>query len=170
MAGTMRIGQLARMIGVNPRTIRFYESRGLLSPAGRTDNKYRQYTDREMAHLAFIRRAQSLGLSLEEVKMLLQYKMAGRCSGLKRFLGDLLSAKIVEMRKRAAELLVFSRDLEKIRRRLQQAAKSGAIPTPSFCDCLTTMLPSDPDACARNSLGVSGARFTGRKRGEKNGR
>jgi DNA-binding transcriptional MerR regulator len=159
----MKIGQLAQIAAVNPRTIRFYESKGLLSPASRSSNKYRQYTDKELSHLLFIRRAQSLGLSLGEIQMLLQYKIAGRCSGLKSHLEDLLKVKIAEMKKRAAELLAFGRDLERIRQRLQRLAKSEAATTPSFCDCLSITLPSDLDGCARNRPDLIGAKFTGRK-------
>ena len=163
MARVMKIGELAQVAGVNPRTIRFYENKGLLSPTSRGANNYRQYSDKELAHLVFIRRAQSFGLSLEEIHTLLQYRMAGSCSGLKSRLNDLLSAKITEIQKRSDELLAFSRDLKQIRCRLRNAATRGVSPAPSFCDCLPARLPPDLNGGARDRLDLVTAKFTGRK-------
>ncbi|MEK7408384.1 MAG: MerR family transcriptional regulator [Acidobacteriota bacterium] len=149
----MQIGQLARRAGVNPRTIRFYESKGLIAPASRGSNGYRQYTDKELGVLLFIRRAQTMGLALGEIGDLLRYRAAGSCAGLRSRLGDLLAAKIAELRKRSAELLAFSRELETIRRRLQQAARGGPVSAPALCDCLSLT-----------------AKATSGRGGEKNGR
>jgi len=54
---TMTIGELARWANVNPRTLRYYERIGVLTPTARTDAGYRLYTERDAARLAFIRRA-----------------------------------------------------------------------------------------------------------------
>ena len=63
----MRIGQLARSVGVDTQTIRFYEREGLLPPPDRQDNGYRIYTERHVERLAFIRRCRILELSLAEI-------------------------------------------------------------------------------------------------------
>ncbi len=63
----MRIGELARRAGVSTATIRFYEARGLLPPAPRLSNGYRDYDDHALKVVQFIDRAQSLGFTLREV-------------------------------------------------------------------------------------------------------
>ncbi len=73
----MTIGELARWANVNPRTLRYYERSGVLTPTARTDAGYRLYTERDAARLAFIRRAQTLGLSLTEIADIIAVREAG---------------------------------------------------------------------------------------------
>ena len=61
------IGELATRVGVAPPTIRYYESIGLLRPPARTTSGYRRYPERAVEDLVFIRKAQALGFSLDEV-------------------------------------------------------------------------------------------------------
>lgn len=67
----MNIGTVAERSGVSPKTIRYYESIGLISPADRRPNGYRTYSPVDMRTLNFIKRARSLGFSVEEVRDLL---------------------------------------------------------------------------------------------------
>lgn len=67
----MRIGELAEKAGVTPRTIRYYENLGLLSPSEREGKGFRYYTEAELARLRKIDALQSLGLSLEEIGSIL---------------------------------------------------------------------------------------------------
>ncbi len=67
----MMIGQAAERSGVPPKTIRYYESVGLVRPAVRGGNNYRGYGDKEVEILRFINRARGLGFSLKEVEELL---------------------------------------------------------------------------------------------------
>ena len=73
----MTIGELARWANVNPRTLRYYERIGVLTPTARTDAGYRLYTERDAARLAFIRRAQTLGLALTEIADIIAVREAG---------------------------------------------------------------------------------------------
>lgn len=67
----MNIGAVADRSGVPPKTIRYYESIGLIRSADRRANGYRAYTDVDMHTLHFIKRARRLGFSVEEVRDLL---------------------------------------------------------------------------------------------------
>ena len=67
----MNIGQAAEAAGVNAKMIRYYESIGLISAASRTDSGYRQYNDKDIRTLRFIKRSRDLGFSIERIKTLL---------------------------------------------------------------------------------------------------
>lgn len=67
----MNIGAAADASGVPAKTIRYYESVGLIPPAQRADNGYRHYSDTDVQTLMFIQRARSLGFSVEDVASLL---------------------------------------------------------------------------------------------------
>ncbi len=73
----MRIGELAHRAGINPRTLRYYERIGLLAPSARTEAGYRLYSDKDADRLAFIRRAQTLGLSLAEIADIIALRDSG---------------------------------------------------------------------------------------------
>lgn len=67
----MNIGTVAERSGVSPKAIRYYESIGLIRPADRGLNGYRSYSLVDMRTLNFIKRARSVGFSIEEVRELL---------------------------------------------------------------------------------------------------
>lgn len=67
----MNIGSVAEKSGVSPKTIRYYETIGLIVPANRRANGYRSYSDADMRTLNFIKRARGLGFSVDEVRELL---------------------------------------------------------------------------------------------------
>lgn len=67
----MNIGQAARASGVTAKMIRYYESIGLITPADRTDSNYRVYGTDDIHTLRFIKRARTLGFSMDETAALL---------------------------------------------------------------------------------------------------
>lgn len=67
----MNIGQAAAASGVSAKMIRYYEQIGLIRPADRTDSNYRSFSARDVNDLRFIKRARSLGFSMEEIVNLL---------------------------------------------------------------------------------------------------
>ena len=78
----MNIGQAAETAGVNAKMIRYYESIGLISEANRTDSGYRQYTEKDIQTLRFIKRSRDHGFSIERIKTLLSlWEDRGRKSG-----------------------------------------------------------------------------------------
>jgi len=65
------IGQLAKLAGVKSDTVRFYERKGLLPRATRSATDYRIYDDAAVERLSFVRKAQALGFSLDEIGRIL---------------------------------------------------------------------------------------------------
>jgi len=65
------IGELAKAVGVKPDTVRFYERSGLLPRPARTDAGYRTYDQHSLQKLRFIKKAQTLGFSLDEVRRII---------------------------------------------------------------------------------------------------
>ncbi len=78
----MNIGDAATETGVTAKTIRYYESIGLIPQAARTGSGYRQFSDKDVKTLHFIKRARSLGFSVEAIDELLSlYRDHNRASG-----------------------------------------------------------------------------------------
>lgn len=72
------IGEVAKLAGVKPDTVRFYERTGLLPRATRTAAGYRLYDDATAGQLRFIRKAQALGFSLDEIRRILSLRGHGK--------------------------------------------------------------------------------------------
>ena len=72
---TLTIGQLAGRAEVGVETVRFYERKGLLEEPERRSSGYRQYDERGVDRLRFIRRAKELGFTLNEIKELLSLRL-----------------------------------------------------------------------------------------------
>lgn len=68
----MKIGELARATGFKDKTIRYYERQGVLPGPERTSSGYREYGPRDVDRLQFLRKAKRLGLSLDDIKDVLQ--------------------------------------------------------------------------------------------------
>ena len=113
MRDDMRIGELAARFGLNPKTIRYYEEIGLLPRADRSESGYRRYNERDIERLGFIRRAKTLGLSLDEIRDILSVQQTGEppCGQLL----DLIDLKISAIDQRIAELQAFRADLATLR-------------------------------------------------------
>ncbi|MEB3215296.1 MAG: heavy metal-responsive transcriptional regulator [Nostocales cyanobacterium 94392] len=87
------IGKVQKLSGVPIRTIRYYESLGLIRSAGRTDGGFRYFSEDILTRLSFIKRAQQLGLSLQEIADILQIYDGGKapCNQIQHKLEDKIS-------------------------------------------------------------------------------
>lgn len=116
----MRIGELAEAVGVNPKTIRFYEGIGLLPAPARRPSGYREYGEDDVARLAFIRTAQRLDLPLADIKEILAFRDRGdRPCG---YVLSVLARQAAELDQRIGELTRLRAEL----RHLQ--ASAGDLP------------------------------------------
>lgn len=76
----MNIGQASNHSGLSPKTIRYYESVGIVVPKRQSDNHYRVYSAVDVRHLRFLHQARQAGFSLSESRELLElYRDTGRC-------------------------------------------------------------------------------------------
>ena len=77
----MNIGEASKQSGLPPKTIRYYEDRGLIAPPARAENGYRNYNDTDVHKLRFVRHSRGLGFSVDECSQLLSlYEDKGRQS------------------------------------------------------------------------------------------
>jgi DNA-binding transcriptional MerR regulator len=106
---SLKIGEVAKASGIGIEALRFYERSGLLGRPGRTQSGYRVYDGEVLTRLDFIKRAQILGFSLQEIKQIIADKQAGRspCQEVRRIVRhrlDELDEKMREMRRYRKEL------------------------------------------------------------------
>ena len=104
------IGQVTALSGIPIRTIRYYEGLGLLRSSGRTEGGFRQFSSEVITRLLFIKRAQNLGLSLEEIGEILKVYDQGKmpCGELKEKLED----KLLEIDRQIEQLLTLQTELK----------------------------------------------------------
>ena len=138
----MLIGEIARRAGVKPQTVRYYESLGLLSPVVRSASGYRSYDGRILEELGFIRKAQSLGFSLDDIKQILEVARAGRAP-CTRVLA-IAEGHLAELDERITQLLELRDDLS----RAVKQWKDGGIPA----RCASTLCGLIADAVEPVSL------------------
>lgn len=122
----MRIGELAEQAGVNVQTVRYYERRGLLREPGRTASGYRTYRGESVKRLRFIKRAQDLGFSLEEIGELLELRVrhASACGEVEAKARD----KIGVVEEKVRELERMKRSLESLVAACERREATGECP------------------------------------------
>jgi DNA-binding transcriptional MerR regulator len=105
----LRIGEVARRSGVGVEALRFYERRGLLGRPARTESNYRVYDESVLGRLDFIRRAQAVGFTLDDIGEILAESADGRSPC--RHVRELARRKLEEVDARIAELRRHRADL-----------------------------------------------------------
>ena len=133
---TLTIGQVAGAADVNVQTIRYYERRGLFPTPRRTSAGYRQYTDDAVARIRFIKHAQDLGFSLQEIQDLLGLRVrhGAACDAVER-----------KTRQKIEVVQHRIRDLQRMRRTLERLATACTDRQPTD-DCpILEVLEHDDD-------------------------
>lgn len=121
----MRIGELAEASGTTRKTLRFYEGAGLLPEPERTAGGYRDYSAETLARLSFIRRGRTTGLTLAQIREILQIRDTGAspCQHVQ----DLLDTRLAELDRQIA-------DLQTVRETVSNLRADAESIDPTSCD------------------------------------
>ncbi len=130
----MRIGELAGRLGVTTKSIRFYESIGLLPEPTRTSSGYRDYADADAERLTFIKTAQRLGLSLDEIGEIIAFRDRGQqpCG----YVAELLARQVRDLDDRIREMRALRAELKALEANAAQGGGEG-----NFCGVIEHMRP-----------------------------
>jgi len=124
----LRIGEVASRAGVSIDTVRYYEKRRLLPRAARTEGGFRLFALETVERVRFIKQAQDIGLSLEEIGQLLATGGADECQRM----SDLLRAKLGEIDERMELMRKFrqtlARHLSACEKELQAHGEAASCP------------------------------------------
>lgn len=105
----LKIGEVAKRTGIGIEALRFYERSGLLGRPGRTQSGYRLYDPEVLERLDFIKRAQMLGFSLDEIRQIISEKEAGQspCEAVR----DIVRTRLQELDDRMREMRRYRKEL-----------------------------------------------------------
>ena len=106
----LRIGTLAKQTGLTVGTLRYYSDLGVLQPVQRGENGYRYYSQDAGKQIEFIKKAQAIGFTLEEIKTILNVRDRGEqpCS----LVQSLLATKIAQLETQIGKMTLFKQELE----------------------------------------------------------
>ncbi|MBL1210731.1 heavy metal-responsive transcriptional regulator [Geminocystis sp. GBBB08] len=109
----LKIGEIAKQTRVSVGTLRYYETLNLLQPIQRRENGYRYYELDAVKVVQFIKKAQSLGFSLEEIRQIIEVRNYGKppCE----LVQNLLDKKIEELTTQIKQMISFKAELENYR-------------------------------------------------------
>ena len=105
----LKIGEVAKASGMGIETLRFYEKSGLLDRPSRTDSGYRMYDSEVLSRLDFIKRAQVLGFSLDEIKRIIADKRAGQSPCVE--VREIVRHRLGELDERMREMKRYRKEL-----------------------------------------------------------
>ncbi len=128
-----RIGELAKLAGVTPDTIRYYEKQQMMDHEVRTEGGFRLYTETDLQRLKFIRYARQLGFTLEAIRELLSIRVDPEhhtCQESK----SIVQARLCEVESRIEELQSMQRSLKKL-----NDACCGTAHSSVYCSILETL-------------------------------
>jgi len=120
------IGELAEKVNVNKETIRYYERKGLIPNPPRNDSGHRQYSEIDIKRTEFIKRTQSLGFSLKEIKDLLMLKIepGTTCKDIQK----IVKLKVSDIDKKINDLKEIKNTLNKLAGRCTGRGPVGECP------------------------------------------
>ena len=109
----LKIGELAKQTNLSVGTLRYYSDLGILQPVERGDNGYRYYSQNASKQVEFIKKAQAIGFSLEEIKTILDVRDRGEkpC----RLVQGLLDNKIEQLEIQIKKMSLFKQELQEYR-------------------------------------------------------
>ncbi len=170
----MRIGELASQAGTTSKTVRFYESAGLLPAPARMSNGYRDYTVADMERLRLLVGLRSLDLPLDRAGELAVLCAAGHCERVSSELRDLIARQRAKIRRQVDDLALLDERLQTLERHLaagdlpQSVIPRGRSDDMATCDCPCGQC-CGCSACACGCACSSHRRAVARDRHERDG-
>lgn len=148
----MRIGELARAVGVSTDTVRFYERSGWLPRAARQrENDYRDYGAGDVEHLRLLIDLRRLDVPLEDAARIAGWCHSGHCSDSKAELPDLIARRRSEIAARVAGLQALDERLAGLEQHLARPRRSLAVidtmGTAPCCDAADAVVSSAEGGC-----------------------
>jgi DNA-binding transcriptional MerR regulator len=140
--GGLKIGQLAELAGCTVKTVRFYETQGLLPLPARSASGYRLYTQRDLKRLQLIQRAKLIGLSLAKINelVLLLSEEECACPTIRPHLEELIREQLKEVGVKLDQMTLLKQELEGFLTKMRRARR----PLPEeFCACAREARPAD---------------------------
>lgn len=133
VGGVMRIGEVGNAVGVEPPTIRYYESVGVLPEPDRTVSGYRTYTDADVERLRFVTLARSLCLGLDDIRAILGFRDRGEapCG----YVRTVLDRQVEAVAERIRQLEALSAELVRLQR-VARTVPDGGVDDPCVCHIL----------------------------------
>ena len=124
MSENLTIGVLAKHSDVNVETIRYYQRRGLFQEPSKPSGGFRQYPQKSVKRVRFIKRAQTLGFTLEEIKGLLGLDERKACSETR----EIAAHKLELIAQKIADLLKMKKSLARLVRSCDASAAGAPCP------------------------------------------
>jgi len=134
MSDPLTIGKLAKRTGVPPKTIRFYESEGLIRPPRRSQAGYRLYGEADVQRLRFVKQARLLGLDLPAVKGLVQQAFSLDCAAFGAELLQTIAQQRQAVEARLKELQALRSQLETLEEHVKHCCE-GCPPAEQAAEC-----------------------------------
>lgn len=122
------IGEVAQRSGVSRKALRLYEDAGILPAARRTASGYRVYAADTLGIVSFVRQAQRLGFTLEQIKDIVAIKRNGRCPC--PHVRDLVQRKVEELDQRLTDLQVVRDGLRAMLKQWRRGTRMPAAVCP----------------------------------------
>lgn len=120
---TLKIGEVSKESGIGIEALRFYERSGLLGKPVRSESNYRLYDEGVLERLAFIKKAQTLGFSLDEIKRIIKDAQSGAspCDDVR----EIVRRRLAELDERMREMKRYRKELAET---LEEWGKVGRAP------------------------------------------
>lgn len=126
MSERRTIGNVAKLCGVGVETIRYYEREGIINQPKKSTETFREYPEDTIHRIRFIKRAQELGFSLDEITELLSLRVkgSGSCSSVK----SKAEQKIAQIEEKIADLKQIQSALKKVKDSCERQAPGEKCP------------------------------------------
>lgn len=133
---TFSISDVSKKVCLSPKTIRYYESIGVIKSLERSHNTYRQFTARDIERLIMVRRARALGLSLSDIKNLVSECIDKGCGEARGYVADRIPKYLHEVDQQIVELEQLRSQLQYMKEQYGANPKQWQHKTETCCQII----------------------------------